>query len=89
MAAVGMGHVGSVGADAGELWEVQEPSGLLGPLDNTGGCVQDVGGDCLGSTVMRLFGKEGEEQEMSVEERAVGGDGLCSEGRSWGVIHVF
>lgn len=89
MAAVGMGHVGSVGADAGELWAVQELGRFLGQLDEAGGCGQDVGEDCLGSTVMGLCGEGRKVLEMSAEGRAVGGEELCSEGRIKGVIQVF
>lgn len=89
MAAVGRGHVGSGGADAGELWAMKELEGLLDQLGEVGGCGQAVGGEFLGSTAWRFCGEEGKVVEISAAGGAVGGEGLCSEGRFWGVIQVF
>lgn len=89
MAAVGRGHVGSVGADAGELWAVNELGGLIGQMGEAGVCGQAVGGDILGSIVRRVCGEEGKAVEMSAAGRTLGSEGLCSEGRFRGVIQVF
>lgn len=88
MEAAGRGHVGSVGAaNAGELWAVKELCGLLGQLGEAGECGQAVGGDILGSVVVRVCGEEGKAVEMSVAGRAVvGAEVFCSEDR---FIQVF
>lgn len=69
--AVGRRHVGSVGADTGELWAVNKLGRLLGQLGEAGRSGQAVGGDILGSIVMRVREEEGKVMKMSTAIRAL------------------
>lgn len=79
----------SVGADARELQAVNKPGGFLSQLGEAGACEQAVGGDFLGSTVMKVCGEEEMVVGMSVVRTVVGSTKLGSEGRLRGVIQVF